>query len=217
MKLLRYFIILLFFDLVIYSQQMVYITIDVYFQGNLHEGTVQIFDYYTGGEIFEGYTRNGHFTCELTWEDEKQPPCINANAYSEDYGGLFGYVLNVCCEDPSYCYINTTITLHELDFKTKDQRSNINSLIPYRNILCQNYPNPFNPETNIQFMISQSGIVNVSVYDLNGKLIETLINDYLFAGSHEIRFNAMNLASGVYFYKIEAGTFSDRKKMIVLK
>jgi hypothetical protein len=83
--------------------------------------------------------------------------------------------------------------------------------------LHQNYPNPFNPVTTIRYDLPKNAMVVLNVYDVTGKEIDVLVNEYMAAGFHEISFNTENIASGVYFYKITAGDFTDKKKMIVLK
>ncbi|MGE5682510.1 MAG: T9SS type A sorting domain-containing protein, partial [Bacillota bacterium] len=83
--------------------------------------------------------------------------------------------------------------------------------------LLQNYPNPFNPVTVIKFRIPESGIVILKVYDVNGREVTTPVNSYLNAGEYQLRFNAIKLSSGIYYYKINAGKFSDAKKMIHIK
>ena len=83
--------------------------------------------------------------------------------------------------------------------------------------LVQNYPNPFNPSTTINFSIPQSGKVNLSVFNSIGQEVQTLVDDEMTAGDHQVTFNAENLPSGIYFYKLEAGDFLDVKKMIVIK
>jgi hypothetical protein len=83
--------------------------------------------------------------------------------------------------------------------------------------LSQNYPNPFNPSTKIEFTIPLNGFVSVKVYDILGKEVAVLVNKYMTTGSYSIDFNAANLTSGVYFYKITAGDYSDTKKMMLLK
>lgn len=83
--------------------------------------------------------------------------------------------------------------------------------------LNQNYPNPFNPVTEISFSIPQQEFVNLSIYDINGRLIEALINNNLTQGSHSIRWNASSFPSGIYFCKIKAGSFSSVSKMILAK
>ncbi|MBN1212838.1 MAG: DUF4397 domain-containing protein [candidate division Zixibacteria bacterium] len=83
--------------------------------------------------------------------------------------------------------------------------------------LNQNYPNPFNPSTIISFNLPTAANVNLTVYNLLGQQVTTLVNESISAGQHQVEFNASNLASGIYFYKLDAGSFSDTKKMILLK
>ncbi len=83
--------------------------------------------------------------------------------------------------------------------------------------LSQNYPNPFNPSTTIKFQLPQDGFVTLKIYDILGNEITTLINEEKAQGRYEVNFNASNLASGIYIYKIQAGSFVSSKKMILLK
>ena len=89
--------------------------------------------------------------------------------------------------------------------------------IPDKYSLLQNYPNPFNPSTKISFSLPVSGSVNLSVYDINGKLVEETVNRNLSAGYHSFEWNAVNYTSGIYFYKLTAGNFTEVKKMILVK
>jgi hypothetical protein len=91
------------------------------------------------------------------------------------------------------------------------------SAIPKKFALEQNYPNPFNPTTKIKFALPEEEEVKIKIYDIVGKVVKVLVDRYMKAGYHEIEFNAQNIASGVYFYRIEAGDFVDVKKMIFLK
>jgi len=81
--------------------------------------------------------------------------------------------------------------------------------------LAQNFPNPFNPVTTIAFSLLESDFVNLTVYDILGNTISVLQNGRLPAGRHQVQFNAENLASGIYFYRLEAGNLKAVKKMIV--
>lgn len=83
--------------------------------------------------------------------------------------------------------------------------------------LAQNFPNPFNPITNISFSLKSSGHVVLSVFDVSGREVANLINGYREAGTHEVTFDAMNLASGVYVYRLKAGDFAQTQKMVLVK
>ena len=92
-----------------------------------------------------------------------------------------------------------------------------NNEIPSEYSLEQNYPNPFNPSTSIKFSLPVSSMVKLVVYDAAGKIVEELVNNELNAGNYEYSFNASQLASGVYFYKLSAGEFTEVKKMALIK
>jgi Secretion system C-terminal sorting domain len=83
--------------------------------------------------------------------------------------------------------------------------------------LNQNYPNPFNPSTIINYSLPSSELVQIKVYDALGTEIKTLVNEFKQAGIYTIEFNAGNLPSGIYFYRMQAGSFSDTKKLILMK
>jgi hypothetical protein len=88
---------------------------------------------------------------------------------------------------------------------------------PAEYALEQNYPNPFNPTTNISYKIPQSGFVSMKVYDALGEEVATLVNEVKPVGNYIVHFNAAGLASGVYFYRLRAGDFTQNHKMILLK
>ena len=83
--------------------------------------------------------------------------------------------------------------------------------------LMQNYPNPFNPNTNIEFRISDRVFVSLKVYNILGDEIATLVNEEKSAGVYEVVFDATGLSSGMYLYKLHAGSFFETKKMILMK
>jgi hypothetical protein len=83
--------------------------------------------------------------------------------------------------------------------------------------LSQNYPNPFNPTTAINFSLPKSGNVTLKVYDLLGREVATLVSGYLPAGAHNTKFDASKLASGMYVYRLQAGTYTAVKKMLLMK
>jgi hypothetical protein len=92
-----------------------------------------------------------------------------------------------------------------------------NEVIPVEFSLEQNYPNPFNPTTKIKYSIKQNNLVTITLYDILGSQVKTLVNEEKPAGSYEFEFDGSAIASGVYVYKIKAGTFIDSKKMILMK
>lgn len=93
----------------------------------------------------------------------------------------------------------------------------INTEIPNRFSLSQNYPNPFNPATVINFQVPTLNQVKLAVYDLLGKEIAELVNESLKYGVYEIEFNGSNQPSGIYFYRLQAGDYTETKKMVLLK
>lgn len=102
------------------------------------------------------------------------------------------------------------------DYSTVSNEEEIGTVETFR--LEQNYPNPFNPTTNIRFSLPNAADVTLTVYNVLGQKVATLLNNSKFTqGSHDIAFDARNLASGVYIYRIEAGAFSQSRKMMLIK
>lgn len=95
--------------------------------------------------------------------------------------------------------------------------NNVSGLTPEKYSLSQNYPNPFNPSTTIKFDLAKNGFVSIKIFDILGREIKSIVNDNLNKGSYEVSFNAGELSSGVYFYKMESGDFSQIKRMMLLK
>ena len=93
----------------------------------------------------------------------------------------------------------------------------IASALPRSFQLEQNYPNPFNPSTTISYQLSEVSIVKLNVYDILGRQVATLVNGRQNAGNYNVTFNASNLSTGVYFYRLQAGTYSNTKKLMLIK
>lgn len=94
---------------------------------------------------------------------------------------------------------------------------NTNNNNPEKYSLSQNYPNPFNPNTKIDFSIPKNSLVTIKIYDVLGKEVAVLVNKDFIIGSYTVDFNANTLTSGVYFYKITAGDYTETKKLVLVK
>lgn len=89
--------------------------------------------------------------------------------------------------------------------------------IPTSHLLSQNFPNPFNPTTTIKFSIPEASVVTLKIYNILGEEVKTLVNEYKEIGNHTAQFDASSLSSGIYFYRLQAGSFIETKKMILIK
>ena len=152
-----------------------------------------------GGLPFSYYKRNSNQASGVV-----APVCAIFKSGSTKYA-VFGYA----GFGPSNAYYNGEQLFTGIE--------PIGSNIPDKFSLSQNYPNPFNPVTNINFSIPQSGNVKLVVFDMTGREVAVLNNGILSAGSYKVDYDASNLASGVYFYKLETESFTDVKKMMLIK
>jgi len=131
----------------------------------------------------------------------------NGKSY-EFYSSAFDNVGNA--EDPRD--VADTQTRVELDTSTEPLRD-----MPTEFTLSQNYPNPFNPTTTIQFGLPETGFISLKVFDMTGRQVATLVNENKSAGWYTISFDASNLASGMYIYRIQSGDFTQTRKLILVK
>ena len=123
-------------------------------------------------------------------------------------------------EPGSYSY-----RLKQLDYDgsfSYSKEIEVNIALPNRSSLEQNYPNPFNPVTNISFNLATDSKVNLKIYDVLGRDMQTMVNEEMKAGYYDIDFNASKLASGVYFYQLNVEgdngeLFNSIKKMVFIK
>jgi hypothetical protein len=92
-----------------------------------------------------------------------------------------------------------------------------NNLSPGRYSLEHNYPNPFNPTTTIKFALPKDGYVKLKVYDIMGREVKVIVNEVKQAGYYSVDFDGSNLASGVYFYRLQCGSFNETKRMVIIK
>ena len=149
----------------------------------------------------------------------------SSNSEWSNIGFVAGF--GTTTEPKTYSYTDDKITsgnfsyrLKQVDFDGSYEYSNeinVDVTGPAQYSLDQNYPNPFNPSTLIKYSVAQDGFVNVSIFNLLGEKVATLVNSSMQAGSYEVNFDASQLTSGVYFYSIEAGSFKAVRKMMLMK
>jgi hypothetical protein len=100
---------------------------------------------------------------------------------------------------------------------TSAESQTIDSNFPKQLYLVQNYPNPFNSSTSIEYSIREASPVQLRVYDILGNEVATLINEKQSAGSYHVNFTGTDLTNGVYFYKLQSGSFTETKKMNLIR
>ena len=122
------------------------------------------------------------------------------------------YTVNAGFKNPSRQYGTTSVVVNVTGVE-----ENLVGFNPNTFKLYANYPNPFNPTTKIRYAISQTAFTTLKVYSVTGKEVATLINEEKTPGVYEVNFDGKNLASGIYFYKLQAGNFTDVKEMVLLK
>jgi hypothetical protein len=149
---------------------------------------------------------------QFTWINVKYPDFQSTQWLTEK----FGKIKTVSFLGPIDSYVigckinnNNYGSLVNIENPTTSQSKSFN--------LFQNYPNPFNPTTTIAYSLNENGRITISIYDLLGNKVTTLVNEYKLAGNHSVLFNAADLPSGVYFCKITTGKFTDTKKILLIK
>jgi hypothetical protein len=128
--------------------------------------------------------------------------------------------INSCMLDRYNYYISGGYDFASIHHTTNGGSVGINNNlgnIPYKFSLSQNYPNPFNPSTTIKYNVPSRSQIILKVYNINGKEVAELVNEVKSQGSYETKFDAGNLPSGIYYYKLISGDFSETKKMILIK
>ena len=83
--------------------------------------------------------------------------------------------------------------------------------------MMQNYPNPFNPQTTIIFRLPENKHVTLTIYDITGREVTTLVDGYQYAGEHSVIWSAVNMPTGVYFYRLVAGSYTTVRRMLLVK
>ena len=97
------------------------------------------------------------------------------------------------------------------------ENPNLDPIAPTTFVLSQNYPNPFNPSTKISWQSPVAAHHTIKIYDILGNEVATLVDEFKPAGSYEVNFEALNLASGIYIYRLTSDNFTETKKMMLLR
>ena len=223
------------------------ITSDIYAQRISPQGAVQwtatgvIICTAVGNQIVSQITVDGSNGAYITWEDHRNAG--NSDIYAQRIAS--NSALNWSAEGFEICTMpnnqgnpailsngslgaivvwedfrsGSSFDIYEVGFNTTGiiGIENEGSSIPETYNLFQNYPNPFNPSTSINYSIPTASNVKITIYDALGKSVNVLVNQNQLSGNYNIMWDASNLPSGVYIYKIEAGSFTDSKKMILIK
>lgn len=149
-----------------------------------------------------------------------------------DFATYDGDVMNLTSDPTKWRYITSDVnnihmyyaepldsaTLAKLGFTSFPTAVElVDNNVPSDFVLSQNYPNPFNPTTKISFSVPKAGMVQINVYDVLGNLVKSLVNETKNAGNYEVQFDGTGLTSGIYFYQLKSGKFSETKKLILLK
>ncbi len=153
---------------------------------------------------------------------------INSSMQSIDMSGIT-YPLTVSVENMDISLQDESGEALNAELRSGDRISIANASIhklflksgeiatPVNYDLEQNYPNPFNPSTTIKYSVPADGFVNIAVYNVLGEKIADIVNNIQKSGNYELTFDARNLASGMYIYRMESGNFVSVKKMMILK
>lgn len=163
-------------------------------------------------------------TREITWTDNIQE---NVKIFLFKGGVKTLTISRGSVSDGSFLWTIPSTLITGSNYRVKIQSSLLGSIKDQSNSnftisagpfnLAQNYPNPFNPVTAINFQIPEAGLVTLIIYDLNGREITTLVDEYKDKGSYDVTFNASDLASGIYFYRLKMNNLDLVRKMTIIK
>jgi hypothetical protein len=166
---------------------------------------------------FQGGPPSSGYPLKFTWSTAQVQTIFDSVIISD----LFGGVLYKVRMDQRDSLIVTNSAIDRLSIITYGARLTdiqaSDNLLPKVTQLYQNSPNPFNPATTIQFDVPSTGLVSLKIFDVLGREIATLVNEMRPPGSYSVTWNPGNLPSGVYFYRLTAGSYSETKKMILMK
>ena len=180
---------------------------------------------------FSAEVKNG--AVELSWETASETNNARFLLYRNDEVIESIEGAGTTSEPHSYEYIDHTVVpgvsytyvLADVDYANDEVKHSDLTLtlivsendIPQEFTLENNYPNPFNPSTAISYHLKENCDLELSIYDMDGKIVETLVNDNISAGNHTVNWDASGLSSGVYLYRLKTDNFIETKKMVLMK
>jgi len=186
-----------------------------------------------GGYLIVGYTQNNYDSERIKWtSDVYVIKCDNAGnkLWEQTYGGFYGESASNVQETPEGDFIICGNTgsyskrpgsdIYLLRLNNQGLITSVHetqNTMPVNYILTQNFPNPFNNCTLIKYSLPRNCYVDLSLYNVRGQKVRTLVDEFKQAGSHTLHLNANGLTSGLYFYRIKAGNFIETKRMLLLK
>ncbi len=138
--------------------------------------------------------------------------------FTPSNAGIYYLVTNFSCDyEGSHIERQSLATIHVKNIDTGISQRESNKAIPNKYLLHQNYPNPFNPTTQISFDLPKASFVKLAVYDILGRQVAVLVDRHMSEGAHNVTFNAYNLSSGLYIYRLKVGNYTETKKMMLIK
>lgn len=173
----------------------------------------------SGYEIFREINKNG-----AEYENWKYIDFINSTSYTDEtmpflIGGVYDiyYKIRARDTDDNTSTFSNTDSIEHVTIIPKRATTQNNESVPLTHELKSNYPNPFNASTTISFNIPDDNMVELLVYDVQGREVAKLVNERLLKGTYSVKFYGDNLSSGLYFYKLSTSEFSDIKRMLLIK
>ena len=147
----------------------------------------------------------------------------NGTFQSRDVGrsiSMWGADLSMTSFDVDTAFTGGNVLVNSFTYEIRTGAAAVHELsreVPDGFALNQNYPNPFNPITTITFKIASEGFTTVKIFDVLGREVATLMSENLSAGSYSVQWDATDVQSGVYFYKLQSGNYSETKKLMLMK
>lgn len=178
---------------------------------------------WSNGDTTQSITVTPEQTTEYTVNITDAKGCIASDTIKvfvvDILCGSGNHKVLVCHKGNTICIDTTDVRAHLLhgDYLGPCIENNSSEMIPQTDKLYTNYPNPFNPVTYIKFSLSSSTLVKLIIYDCIGREVSLLVNTRMEPGTYNIQWDGSNLPSGVYFYKLVAGNFSETRKMVLVK